>query len=142
MITGFLTSFGLGFIYFISAIPAGVAAHAPIWLAAIAAWLGYSDGGLVILLASAPLRSWITRKMKIDPQPDRSKIFWRIWHRFGLWGLCLIAPVTVGPQATAVIALALGESPRGIQLAISLGIVPWAIAFGILTAAGAHALRW
>jgi hypothetical protein len=139
--TGALTAFGLGFLYFISAIPAGVAAHAPVWLAAVAAWLGYSAGGLVILMAGAPLRNWITRKLKINPTPDPTKLFWRVWHRFGLWGLGLIAPVTIGPQATAVIALALGESPRRIQLAISLGVAPWAVAIGILTAFGAQALR-
>ena len=139
--TGALTAFGLGFLYFISAIPAGVAAHAPVWLAALAAWLGYSAGGLVILLAGAPLRGWITRKLKINPTPDPSKLFWKVWHRFGLWGLGFIAPVTVGPQATAVIALALGEPPRRIQLAISLGGAPWAIAFGVLTSLGVHALR-
>jgi len=138
---GILTAFGLGFLYFISAIPAGVAANAPVWLAAVAAWLGYSVGGLVILLAGAPLRGWIERKLKINPTPDPSKLFWRVLHRFGLWGLGLIAPVTIGPQATAVIALALGESPRRIQLAISLGVAPWAIAFGILTALGVYALR-
>ncbi len=138
---GTLTAFGLGFLYFISAIPAGVAAQAPVWAAAVAAWLGYSAGGLVVLVAGSPLRSWITRKLKIDPQPDPSKLFWRVWHRFGIWGLGLIAPVTIGPQATAVIALALGESPRRIQLAISLGITPWSIAFGVITALGAHALR-
>jgi hypothetical protein len=96
---------------------------------------------LVILMAGAPLRGWITRKLKINPTPDPTKLFWRVWHRFGLWGLGLIAPVTIGPQATAVIALALGESPRRIQLAISLGVAPWAIAFGMLTALGVHALR-
>jgi len=138
---GILTAFGLGFLYFISAIPAGVAAHAAVAAAAVAAWLGYSVGGLVILLAGAPLRGWIATKLKINPTPDPSKLFWRVWHRFGLWGLGLIAPVTIGPQATAVIALALGESPRRIQLAISLGVAPWAIAFGILTALGVHALR-
>jgi hypothetical protein len=139
--TGAFTAFGLGFLYFISAIPAGVAAHAPVWLAAVAAWLGYSAGGLVILMAGAPLRNWITRKLKINPTPDPTKLFWRVWHRFGLWGLGLIAPVTIGPQATAVIALALGESPRRIQLAISLGVAPWAVAISILTAFGAKALR-
>lgn len=139
--TGSLTAFSLGFLYFISAIPAGVAAHAPLWAATTAAWLGYSAGGLVVLLAGAPLRSWITTKLKIDPTPDPSKLFWRVWHRFGIWGLGLFAPVTVGPQATAVIALALGETPLRIQVAISLGVIPWTVAFAFLTATGAHALK-
>lgn len=139
--TGVLTAFGLGFLYFIGAVPAGVAAHAPVWVAVGAAWLGYSAGGLVVLAAGAPLRTWITRKLKINPTPDPTKLFWRIWHRFGIWGLGLIAPVTIGPQATAALCLALGEPPPRIQLAISLGITPWALVFGILTAAGLSVLK-
>jgi len=138
---GLITAFGLGFLYFISAIPAGVAAHAPLWAAGTAAWIGYSAGGLVVLLAGAPLRVWITGKLKVDPTPDPTKLFWRVWRRFGLWGLGLIAPVTIGPQATAAIALALGERPLRIQLAISLGVFPWAVALGGLTAVGAHAMK-
>ena len=86
MLTGFLTALGLGFVYFVGAIPAGVAAHAPLWLAALAAWLGYSAGGVVVLVAGAPLRQWLTRKLKINPMPDPAKLFWRMWHRFGIWG--------------------------------------------------------
>ena len=139
--TGALTAFGLGFLYFISAIPAGVAAHAAVAAAAVAAWLGYSVGGLVILLAGAPLRGWIARKLKINPTPDPSKFIWRFWHRFGLWGLGLIAPVTIGPQATAAIALALGERPGRILSAIMLGVLPWVIVLAVLTSLGAHGLR-
>lgn len=139
--TGALTAFGLGFFYFVGAIPAGVAAHAPLWLAALAAWLGYSAGGLLILVAGAPIRAWITRKLKINPKPDPSKLFWRIWHRFGLWGLALIAPVSVGPQATAILALSLGESPGRIQLAISLSIIPWVLMSAYLTSLGHSLLK-
>jgi hypothetical protein len=138
MIAGGLTAFGLGFLYLISAIPAGVAAHAPLWIAALAAWVGYTFGGTVVILAGTPLREWLLTRMKIDPTPDPTKLFWRIWHRFGLWGLGLIAPVTIGPQVTAALALALGESPRRIQVAISLGVLPWVILFSILTHLGFH----
>jgi len=138
---GTLTAFGLGFLYFISAIPAGVAAHAPVWAAAVAAWFGYSLGGTLVLLAGTPLRHWIMRKLKVDSTPDPAKLFWRVWHRFGIWGLGLIAPVTIGPQATAVIALALGESPLRIQMAITLGVLPWVIGFAVLIEYGFRALR-
>ncbi len=141
MALGLLESFALGFLYFISAIPAGVAAHVPLWMAAVAAWGGYSAGGLVVLLAGTPMRAWLLAKLKIDPKPDPTKLFWRVWHRYGLWGLGAIAPVTIGPQATAAVALALGESPRRIQLAISLGVLPWVVVLGVITSLGAHALK-
>ena len=135
---GVLTSLSLGFFYFVGAIPAGVAAHAPLWIAALAAWLGYCAGGLVILVAGAPLRSWMTRKLKINPTPNPSKFFWRIWHRFGLWGLAFVAPVSVGPQTTAILSLALGESPKRILLAIAVGIIPWVVLSGYLTSVVFH----
>lgn len=135
-ITGISTSFGLGFVYFISAIPAGAAAGAQVWSAALAAWLGYSAGGLVVLIAGAPLRDWVVRKLKVPVQRDPSKLVWRVWDRWGLAGLGLLAPVTIGPQAGAVLALAIGEKTPRILAALSLGVVPWCVVFSVLTAYG------
>jgi hypothetical protein len=137
---GLFAALGLGFLYFVAAIPAGVAAGCPVPLAGLAALLGYSLGGGVVLLAGTPLRDWIMRKLKVNPHPDPAKLFWRIWERFGLWGLGLIAPVTIGPQATALICLSLGEQPHRIQMAISLGVLPWVTGFAVMAALGVHAL--
>jgi hypothetical protein len=110
-----------------------------------AAPLPAEDGGAPTAAAAAAGsgagEAWLTLKLKINPTPDPSKLFWRIWHSFGIWGLGLIAPVTIGPQASAALCLALGEPPRRIQLAISLGVAPWAIVIGILTAAGLSVLK-
>ena len=134
--TGLSTALGLGFLYFMAAIPAGVAAGASAWLAGLAAGLGYVAGAGIVLLAGAPLREWLVRKLKIPVKRDPSKLVWRMWERGGLFGLCFIAPVTIGPQATAVIALAVGEKPRRIFAAVALGILPWCVIFAALTAFG------
>lgn len=129
---GFATAFGLGFVYFIAAIPASVVAGAPVPLACLAAWLGYTAGGLLVVLAGAPLRAWLVAKLRIPVDRDPTRLVWRIWDRAGLWGLGLIAPVTIGPQAGAVVALAVGERPARIVLALSVGVLPWCVAFGAL----------
>jgi len=134
-------SFGLGFLYFISAIPAGAAAGLPLWLAAGAAWAGYSCGALVVLLAGAPLRNWLVRKLKIPVQRDPAKLVWRIWDKWGLAGLGLLAPVTIGPQAGSILALAIGERPGRILLAISLGVLPWCLLFAALVGFGIKIAR-
>jgi hypothetical protein len=134
--SGLMTAFGLGFLYFIAAIPAGVAAGAPAWMGGLAAGLGYVAGAAAVLMAGAPLREWLVRKLKIPVERDPSKLVWRMWERGGLIGLCLIAPVTIGPQATAVIALAVGEKPRRIVAAVALGVLPWCVIFAVLTAFG------
>ncbi|MFZ9931662.1 MAG: hypothetical protein ACO3YO_05920 [Chthoniobacterales bacterium] len=134
--SGLATAFGLGAIYFIAAIPAGIAAGAGAWTVAVAAALGYTAGGVVVLVAGAPLRAWLVKKLKIPVQRDPAKLVWRMWDRGGLLGLCLVAPVTIGPQATAVIALAVGERTPKIAAFIALGVVPWCVAFALLTAFG------
>jgi hypothetical protein len=134
--TGSSAAFGLGFIYFIAAIPAGMAAGANAWMAGVAAGLGYVAGGTVVLVAGAPLRKWLVRKLKIPVARDPSKLIWRMWERGGLMGLCLVAPVTIGPQATAVIALAAGERTSRIAFFIALGVAPWCVVFALLTAFG------
>lgn len=135
-----LTAFGLGFVYFISAIPVSVLAGAPLCLASIVAWVGYCSGGAIILLLGTPLRTWLTKKYKISFVPNEEKLFWRVWNRYGLIGLGLIAPVTIGPQASALILLALGVPPAKIFFWLSLGAIPFALGMALIVKLGTHFL--
>jgi len=139
--SGVALAFGLGFLYFLGAIPAAAAAGAPLWLAAVSAWAGYSAGALVVLLAGAPLRDWLAKKLKIPVKRDTSKLVWRVWDRWGLAGLGLLAPVTIGPQAGSVLALTVGERAARVFVALSLGVVPWCILFACLVGFGVKIAR-
>jgi hypothetical protein len=141
MLPGLFTAFGLGFLYFISAIPAAVALGAPIWEAAVAAWLGYSAGGGVILLLGVPAQEWLRKKWKFSFTPNPTKLFWRMFERYGVIGLGLIAPITIGPQVTALLLLTLGIRPRKIFSAIALGAIPWTLLFVGATQTGSRFLR-
>jgi hypothetical protein len=137
---GVAAVFGLGFGYFISAIPAGAALKIPIWLCATAAWAGYALGGAVVALAGEPVRRAIIAKFKIELHPARPGLIFRAWTRFGLPALGLLAPVTIGPQIGALMGLALGV-PRGrLIAALALGVIPWCLAFAILAALGVRLL--
>ena len=139
--SGAAVAVGLGFLYFLGAIPAGAAARAPLWLAAVSAWAGYSAGALVVVLAGAPLRDWLARKLKIPIKRDTSKLVWRVWEKWGLAGLGLLAPVTIGPQAGSVLALAVGERAARVFIALSLGVVPWCVLFAALVGFGVKIAR-
>lgn len=132
------TVFGLGFLYFISAIPAGAALKLPLWMAAIAAWLGYSAGGALVVFAGAELRGWLERKLKFEPRPSRPSFIKRMWDRFGLPAVGLLAPVTVGPQIAGLMGVALGVPRVPLMLAISLGALPWAALFAAAIRLGFH----
>jgi membrane protease YdiL (CAAX protease family) len=131
-----LTVFGLGIAYFLAAIPTGVAMHLNPWLAAISAWAGYTSIAAAMLVIGTPTRRWLEKKFRISPQPNPQKLFWRVWIRWGLPGLGLLAPVTCGPYFAALIALALGEKPQRLLFWIALGVIPWCIAFAVLAGAG------
>jgi hypothetical protein len=132
------STFGLGFAYFIAAIPAGRGLGLPVALAALVAALGYSCGAVVVLLAGEPLRRWWERRAAArPPRPSARPPLWRrAWDHGGLWLLGLAAPVTLGPQLTALAALGLGEKPFRIWLAITLGALPWAVVFSFATEMG------
>jgi hypothetical protein len=130
------TVFGLGVVYFIAAIPAGVALKLHPATAAACAWAGYTAIAAAMLLIGDPARRWVEKRFKFSPHPDPKKLFWRVWGRFGLPGLGLLAPVTCGPYIAALIALALGEKPGRLILWIAAGAIPWSILFAVLAATG------
>lgn len=141
-IGGFFSIFGLGFLYFVSAIPAGAAMKLPLWFVSLAAWLGYTAGGVVIVLLGEPLRRFLLERFKIQPNPEKKpSLILRAWRRAGLPALGLLAPITIGPQAGTLLGLALGVSPLRITLAISLGVIPWCVGFAAATALGLEIIQ-
>lgn len=138
---GIAATLTLGFFYFVGAVPGGVASGLPVWLAASLAWLGYSAGAAVMLLLGAPARSWVARKLRIPLERDPKKWIWKAWSRFGLLGLGLLAPVTIGSQTACILALAVGEKSLRTFLSISLGVIPWCIGFAAAISWGVSAVK-
>lgn len=135
------TVFGLGIIYFLAAIPTGVVMKLDPVVAAVCAWAGYTAIAAVMLFIGGPAREWMKNKFRISPHPNPEKLFWRIWQRWGMPGLGLLAPVTCGPYFAALIALALGEKPRRLMFWIAAGVVPWCLGFVVLAATGNTLLK-
>lgn len=140
-IAGIGTVILLGFVYCIAAIPTGVALGIPIAVAGIAAWVGYSLGAVIVVVLGAPLREWLAKKLKFDPHPANPGIVHRAWKRFGLPALGLLAPVTIGPQIGALLGLTLGADKTRLVTSLSLGVLPWLLAFALLTFLGVQIVQ-
>ena len=139
MITAFLSIAGLSFVYFISAIPAGVALGLSPAIAAVAAGLGYASGSWLVVLIGTPLQLWAKKRVRLLHEPrDETKLFWKIWTRFGLVGLGFIAPVSCGPQIGSLVALAFGEKSTHVAFWFTVGIIPYCIGFALVAAFGKH----
>jgi hypothetical protein len=126
----------LGIVYFLAAIPAAAAMGLPPFVAGFFAWAGYTAIAAAMLLIGAPARRWLVNRFgkKLEPNPE--KLFWKVWHRWGVPGLGLLAPVTCGPYFAALIAITLGERPARLMFWISLGVIPWCLLFATLTLFG------
>lgn len=136
MLPAIISTFGLAFFYFIAAIPAGAALQLPIAIAALTAGVSYTAGVLVVVLVGAPLRERLTKRFNISTTHDPSKLIWRVWDRYGLIGLSLLAPVTIGAQIGALLGLSLGVKPRALVIGMGLGIIPWCVGIGTAVALG------
>jgi uncharacterized membrane protein len=141
MLEGFLTYssvFLLGGFELWIAIPAGLALGLPPIMAGVLSFAGAITGLLIILLAGGKLRRWLLKKHQKPngkAKPNRIK---RIWDRYGVIGLGLLAPITTGVPLGAAIGLAFGASSGRMLLWMSLGaaiwstIIAWGAAFGIM----------
>lgn len=140
-IAALASTFGLAFFWFIGAIPAGIGLGLHPIVAAITAWLSYMAGVVVILVIGAPLRERLMRRFNISLEHDQSKLFWRVWDRFGLIGLGLLAPITTGSQIGALLGLALGVKPTRLFLAMGAGVALWSVVISVLAAFGVSLVR-
>ncbi|MCA0457768.1 MAG: small multi-drug export protein [Chloroflexi bacterium] len=141
MLPAIISTFGLAFFYFIAAIPAGAALQLPLPVAAVTAGLSYAAGVLAVVLIGAPLRERLTKRFNISTTHDPNKLIWRVWDKYGLIGLSLLAPVTLGAQIGALIGLSLGVKPRALVIGLSLGIIPWCVVISAAVALGLQVVR-
>jgi uncharacterized membrane protein len=139
-LAGIISVFGIAFIYFWAAIPAGLAqGMSPLMVAAVAA-ISYASGALVVVIAGQPVRDWLMKRFGGQSAINPNSRIRRIWDRYGLIGLALVAPVTTGAQVGALIGLALNAPPRRLLLLLILGGVIWAVVLTAVFALGIAAV--
>jgi membrane protein YqaA with SNARE-associated domain len=125
-----------------AAIPAGLALQLHPLLVGLTAALGAIVGVLVVMLLGEPLRAWM-RRHKGEAEPNTNSRMHRIWARFGVIGLGLLAPLLVGAPLGAVLGLALGAPPSKLLMWLVIGALGWsALITGVITLGfeGAQAL--
>jgi hypothetical protein len=128
--------FAWAFFSFWTAIPAGIALGISPLLVAITAWLSYTVGAVVVILAGEPLRQWIARRSKLPTQEAPTSPLRRAWDRFGIWGLAILAPMTTGSQIGGLVGLSLGVPARRLAFALSAGGLAWSVLITLITVVG------
>jgi len=140
-----LTVFGLAVVELWAAIPAGFALRLHPLATGVAAALGTMSGTLVVLLLGERVRTWLLRRRGVKkdaPEQQHGRIY-RIWHRYGVTGLGLLAPLLTGAPLGIALGLTLGAPAGRLFFWVSLGIAVWSAMLtlaGVLGLAGIEAL--
>ncbi len=124
-----ISLFGLAFFYFWPAMPAGLAMGLSPLLVVLTATLSYVSGAALMLIFGERVRNWIVRRLRRvrTPDPDSPGRLRQLWDRFGVVGLGLLAPMTVGSQTGAMLGLALKARPRVVLAWMAVGALGWAV---------------
>jgi hypothetical protein len=127
-----ISTFGLAFFYFWPSIPAGLALGLSPVVVIITSSLSYACGAAVVALLGERVRDWVLKRLGRKADANADTPIRRIWQKYGVVGLGLLAPMTVGAQIGAALGLAFDSKPRSLFVSLALGGLVWSI---ILTAA-------
>ncbi|MBI5284732.1 MAG: small multi-drug export protein [Chloroflexi bacterium] len=128
-----LAVFTLGAVELWAAVPAGLAMNLHPLLTAVSAGLGAFTGAALILVLGEGARAWLARRRGHRDAGKPSSMH-RVWVRYGVAGVGLLAPLLVGAPLGTVLGLAFGAPAGRLLLWMSLGIV---LCSGVLTFGGA-----
>jgi uncharacterized membrane protein len=129
-----LIVFGLALIELSLAIPTGFILELSPVAIAIASITGAALAAFIVALAGERLRAWLVRqrygRFLLDWQQGRAQ---KIWIKYGVIGLGLLAPLLTGAPVGALLGITFGIPRRRLMLWMTIGIVLWGIG---LTLAG------
>lgn len=140
-LAGVISTFGVAFLSLWASIPAGIALGLSPVIVVITAAISYACGVGVVLIIGQPLRERILKHFGGQASSNPDSTIRRVWNRYGLIGLALLAPITAGAQIGAIIGLSLNAPPRRLFVLMSLGGLLWAIVVAVLISLGVAVVK-
>lgn len=133
MLLKLMTVLGLGVLELWGAIPVGFALGLHPVLTALVAAGGALLGVLLVLAVGEGVRAKLGRRREGRGEEGRHARIRRIWLRWGVVGLGLLAPLLTGAALGTALGLSLGAPAPRLLLWMSTGILLWS---ALLTALG------
>ncbi|MCM3547606.1 putative small multidrug efflux protein [Niallia circulans] len=131
------------FIEYTLAVPVGILfVNQPPVLTVLVSILGNSIGVVLLVLLSEKIRDWTLKRQnsqksgrQSSKQQEKTKHF---LEKYGMPGVGILAPILLSSHIGAVTAVALGVSRSYAILWTLIGVVLWAIIFGIICVYASH----
>lgn len=130
------STFALAFFSFWSAIPLGLALGLSPLAVIVTTTLSYASGAALVAFVGGRFRDWAARRLGQRGIANPEGRMMRVWQRWGIWGLGLAAPMTLGAQLGAALGLALNAPPRRLFAALALGALVWSAILTVLFSLG------
>ncbi len=130
-----LSVFGLGMTGLWQGIPLGFVLRLPPLLIGLCAALGSLAATGIVLLLGERLAARLYKPRQGSGGPQRERLIERIWRRYGVIGLGLLAPFLTGAPVGAAIGLLLRVPTARLLFWLFLGIVLWTV---LMTGAGVY----
>jgi hypothetical protein len=128
--------FALAFFYFWPAIPAGLALGLSPLIVIATTSLSYISGVVLVVVVGGRFRQWVMNRLGRDSVLNPETLLGRTWTRFGVIGLGLLAPMTIGSQMGAGLGVTLDNRPMKVLLWMCIGGVVWSMILTALVTAG------
>ena len=136
-----LVVLGVGALEIWAAVPAGLALGLHPMTVAVLTCAGAIAGAAAVVALGERARRWVLRRRAGAAAQDvRPGLVRRIWLRWGIVGLGLLAPLLTGAPLGAALGLALGAKPGPLLLWIGVGAVVWTAGLTLVGALGVAGL--
>jgi len=122
-IAAFLIVFGLGAVELWVAVPAGLALRLHPIAIAITTAAGGLVGVLIIGCTGNRMQSWLLRRRGGTPDVQPSAALARVWARYGVAGLGLLAPLLIGAPLGTALGMTLGAPTTRLLFWMSVGVL-------------------
>jgi membrane protein DedA with SNARE-associated domain len=136
MILNILSVIALAVLEHWAAIPLGFILGLHPVIIAVASITGATLGAFIIVFTGERLRNWILKHHRLKKDEGKPGTVQKIWQRYGVIGLGLLAPLLTGAPLGAALGIALGAPAKKLFLWMSLGIILWAVILVLLGVAG------
>ena len=130
--------FGLSAAKFMMGVALGVALRLPFVVQVVCTGGGAVVGIFVTAYLGDGIRALVRRRFPPKPKPPpaegdppkKAPLAVRVWDKWGLAGLAIIGPITLGPVVAVVTAISLGAPRTKVITFMTVTTLVWSIVFG------------
>lgn len=136
-----LTILAIGAVELLAAVPAGLAMQIHPVVTGVTASAGAILGALIIVLLGERARDLVMRFRGRKNKEEKNGRLHKIWSRYGIVGLGLLAPLLTGVPLAVALGVTFGAPTGRLVRWIALGVVLWSAVLTIGSVLGLASIK-